>query len=117
MISLDLNPTQVADLIITKLKLVMYDDPGARVMFATWERALRDAYLPKPGLPSGNTDDPKYRTALTSVVNRRNMIKDAKAFVTPVPACLELSGISPEYAERVIRSVEHHLPEHRRIYK
>jgi len=106
MISLDLTPPQVADLIKTKLHLITYEAHEAQLMFAMWSQALVDAYRAPP-----ITSDEAL------VQSKRRTIEDAREFVRSGPACLEFAGIEPAYAERIIRAVEACLPIERRIFQ
>lgn len=106
MISLNLTPPQVADLIKTKLHLITYEAHEAQLMFAVWSWALVDAYR----TPPITLDD-------TLAQSKRQTIEDARRFVRSGPACLEFAGIEPAYAERIIRAVEACLPIERRIFQ
>lgn len=108
----DLTPAQVADLIKAKLHLVIYEAHEAHLMFAIWGQALVDAYRVAPQLYGH--EEPQARTAIE---NRLKQIAQAREFVISGPPCLGFAGIDPDYAERVIRSVESCLPIEKRIYK
>lgn len=111
MISLNLTPPQVADLIKTKLHLITYEAPEAQLMYAVWSQALVDAYRAPP-ITSGRCE-----LVEALVQSKRRTIEDAREFVRSGPACLEFAGIEPAYAERVIRAVEACLPAERRIFQ
>ena len=102
MLALDLTPAQVVGLIKFKIRLVSYDEPGARLMLAIWGQALADAYRTWPG---------------DEYVAIRKRTTEAREYIRSRPACLELAGVNPEYAERIIRAKEARLPIEQRIFQ
>ena len=87
--------------IVNVLKDYVYDDPNARLLFAVWSRAVQDAYISTHLTHcwsykcSSHDWTPAGRTAVEAI---RWLASDAGR------GCLKLSGVDPDFADRIIRN-------------
>lgn len=103
---------QAAILIISKLSRAVDPTPESRLMFAIWAQALKDAYSDIPearGVDPVKSDEENAR-AFRRWEQRCAEIHEARAFIAHDTYALEMAGLDPEYARRVMRTIGNRLP-------